>query len=64
MEGQKYKTKLQSVISCDFNNKKRVHLVGIIIVNSSCSLTERNKISHSYGTRNITVASILIICDF
>jgi hypothetical protein len=30
--GAKYKTKLQIVISCDFNNKKRVHLVGIIIV--------------------------------
>jgi hypothetical protein len=26
------KTKLQIVISCDFNNKKRVHFVGIIIV--------------------------------
>jgi hypothetical protein len=30
--GEKYKTKLQVVISCDFNNKKRVHFVGIIIV--------------------------------
>jgi hypothetical protein len=32
MQGQKYKTKLQIVISCDFNNKERVHFVGIIIV--------------------------------
>jgi hypothetical protein len=30
--GAKYKTKLQIVISYDFNNKKCVHLVGIIIV--------------------------------
>jgi hypothetical protein len=30
--GAKIQDKIQIVISCDFNNKKRVHFVGIIIV--------------------------------
>jgi hypothetical protein len=30
--GAKIQDKITDVISCDFSNKKRVHLVGIIIV--------------------------------
>jgi hypothetical protein len=66
-QGQKYKTKLQILISYDFNNKKRVHFVGIIIVQlSTCTERQQLKLVYMFHhtIRIILYYVLFSICHF